>query len=109
MTTDAALLSATELLAHYRRKTLSPVEATQAVLDRVERFDGAINAFCLVDEERALAAAGESEARWQRGAPSGPIDGVPATIKDLVLTRGWPTLRGSRTIARDQPFDDDAP
>jgi aspartyl-tRNA(Asn)/glutamyl-tRNA(Gln) amidotransferase subunit A len=109
MTTDAALLSATELIAHYRRKTLSPVEATRAVLGRIERFDGAINAFCLVDPERALASARASEERWRRGAPVGMVDGVPATIKDVTLTRGWPTLRGSRAIARDQPWEEDAP
>jgi aspartyl-tRNA(Asn)/glutamyl-tRNA(Gln) amidotransferase subunit A len=109
MPTDPALLSATELLAHYRRKSLSPVEATQAVLARIERFDGAVNAFCLVDPERALAGARASEERWRRGAPIGMVDGVPATIKDIVLTEGWPTLRGSRAIAPDQPWREDAP
>jgi aspartyl-tRNA(Asn)/glutamyl-tRNA(Gln) amidotransferase subunit A len=109
MTTDPAMLSATELIARYRRRQLSPVEATQAVLERIERFDGAINAFCLVDPERALDSARASEDRWRRGAPIGLVDGVPATIKDVVLTRGWPTLRGSRAIARDQPWDEDAP
>jgi aspartyl-tRNA(Asn)/glutamyl-tRNA(Gln) amidotransferase subunit A len=109
MTTDAAMLSATELIAHYRRKALSPVEATQAVLDRIERFDGAVNAFCLVDPERALEGARASEDRWRRGAPVGMVDGVPATIKDVVLSKGWPTLRGSRAVARDQPWDEDAP
>ena len=108
-TTDAAMLSATELIAHYRRKTLSPVEATRAVLERIERFDGAVNAFCLVDPERALESARASEERWRRGAPAGLVDGVPATIKDLVLTEGWPTLRGSRAVARDQAWDQDAP
>jgi aspartyl-tRNA(Asn)/glutamyl-tRNA(Gln) amidotransferase subunit A len=109
MTTDPAMLSATELIGHYRRKQLSPVEATQAVLDRIERFDGAINAFCLVDPEQALASARASEERWRRGAPAGLVDGVPATIKDVVLTRGWPTLRGSRAVAQGEPWDEDAP
>jgi aspartyl-tRNA(Asn)/glutamyl-tRNA(Gln) amidotransferase subunit A len=109
VTTDAAMLSATELLVHYRRGQLSPVEVTRAVLDRIERFDGAVNAFCLVDGERALADARASEDRWRRGAPAGMADGVPATIKDLLLTRGWPTLRGSRATLRDQAWDEDAP
>src|SRR5690606_24289377 len=43
------------------------------------------------------------------GAPRGPLDGVPASVKDILLTRGWPTLRGSKAIARDQPWKDDAP
>ncbi len=107
--TDPAVLSATELLQLYRTKQLSPVEAARAVLERIERFDPAVNAFCLVDPDQALAAARASEARWQRGEPCGLLDGVPATIKDLILTRGWPTLRGSLTTVREQPWDEDAP
>ena len=109
MTSDPGALGATELLRCYRRRELSPVETTRAVLDRIERFEPAVNAFCLVDPERALQAARASEARWQRGAPCGLVDGVPVTIKDLVLTRGWPTLRGSRAISSDQAWDEDAP
>jgi aspartyl-tRNA(Asn)/glutamyl-tRNA(Gln) amidotransferase subunit A len=109
MSGDPATLSASELLTLYRRKQLSPVEATKAALERVRRFDAAVNAFCLVDEERALADARASEARWLHGEPRGLVDGVPATIKDLILTAGWPTLRGSQAIAADQPWDEDAP
>ncbi|HEX6114061.1 MAG TPA: amidase [Geminicoccaceae bacterium] len=109
MHADPALLSAAELRRLYRTKQLSPVETTRAVLARIERFDPEVNAFCLVDGERALAAARESEARWHEGAPCGLLDGVPATIKDLVMTKDWPTLRGSLVIKRDQPWDEDAP
>ena len=109
MASDPAALSATELVRRYRRKELSPVETTRAVLDRIERFDPTVNAFCLVDPDQALQAARGSEARWQRGEPCGLVDGVPATIKDLILTRGWPTLRGSRAIPREQAWDEDAP
>ncbi len=109
MATDPADLSATELCTLYRRRQLSPVEATRAVLARIERFDPVVNAFCLVDPDQALLTARASEARWQRGEPCGLIDGVPATIKDLILTKGWPTLRGSLTTRRDQAWDEDAP
>jgi aspartyl-tRNA(Asn)/glutamyl-tRNA(Gln) amidotransferase subunit A len=109
MNTDPAMLSAAELRHLYRTGQLSPVDTTRAVLRRIERFDPAVNAFCLVDEERALAAARASEARWHKGEPQGVVDGVPATIKDLILTSGWPTLRGSLAISRDQPWDEDAP
>ena len=109
MHADPAMLSAAELRRLYRTRKLSPVETTRAVLDRIERFDPDVNAFCLVDRERALAAARDSEARWHKSAPCGLLDGVPATIKDLVLTRDWPTLRGSLAIARDQPCAEDAP
>ncbi len=109
MTTDSALLGAAELCRLYRTRQLSPVETTRAVLARIERFDPQVNAFCLVDEARALAAARASEARWYRGEPCGVTDGIPATVKDLVLTRDWPTLRGSLAIEREQPWDADAP
>jgi aspartyl-tRNA(Asn)/glutamyl-tRNA(Gln) amidotransferase subunit A len=106
---DPADFSATELLRLYRTRQLSPAEVARAVLERIERFEPAVNAFCLVDPERAMQAARESEARWQRAQPQGLLDGVPATIKDLILTRGWPTLRGSLTTPREQPWDEDAP
>jgi aspartyl-tRNA(Asn)/glutamyl-tRNA(Gln) amidotransferase subunit A len=109
MNSDPALLSAAELCQLYRTGQLSPVETTRAVLERIERLDPQVNAFCLIDGERALAAARASEARWQRSEPCGEVDGVPATIKDVVLTRGWPTLRGSLAIGREQPWDEDAP
>jgi aspartyl-tRNA(Asn)/glutamyl-tRNA(Gln) amidotransferase subunit A len=109
MTDDVALLSATELLARYRDRSLSPVEATRAALDRIERHDGRLNAFVLVDAKSALAAARAAEARWAKGEPQGRLDGVPGTIKDLVLTKGWPTLRGSKAVDRDQPWTEDAP
>ena len=56
-----------------------------------------------------MASAAASEVRWQRGEPVGPLDGVPTSIKDLILTQGWPTRRGSRTVDPDQPWDVDAP
>lgn len=107
--TDLTQCTATELLALYRAKAASPVDATRAVLDRIARLDPQLKAFCLVDAESALASARASEARWQAGTPQGPLDGVPTSIKDLILTRGWPTRRGSRTIDPDQPWLVDAP
>ena len=101
--------TATELVQLYRTGAASPVEATQAVLSRIDETDRMLNAFCLVDAERALESAEASEARWQEGAPKDLLDGVPVSIKDLILTRGWPTLRGSRTIDPKQPWDVDAP
>lgn len=106
---DICYLPATELLKQYRRKSLSPVEVTKAVLARIEAVDEHVNAFCLVDAEAALAAARASEARWMQREPRGMVDGVPATVKDLILSEGWPTLRGSRTVARNQNWPEDAP
>jgi aspartyl-tRNA(Asn)/glutamyl-tRNA(Gln) amidotransferase subunit A len=109
MADDIAFLTATELLARYAAKDLSPVEATHAALAQIGRHNNSVNAFCLVDEDRALAAARESEARWMRKEPRGLADGVPCSVKDLLVTKGWPTLRGSLSIARDQPWDENAP
>jgi aspartyl-tRNA(Asn)/glutamyl-tRNA(Gln) amidotransferase subunit A len=106
---DLALFSVSELLAGFARKRFSPVEVAQACLARISRLDPVHNAFCLVDAESALAAARASEARWARGEPQGTLDGVPATIKDLLLTAGWPTLRGSKLVSRDQAWNEDAP
>src|SRR5216684_1359405 len=106
---ELGFMSASALLDAYRRKTLSPVEATKAALSRLDRLEPKLNAFVLVDAEGALAAARESEARWARGTPKGLVDGVPTTIKDIVLTKGWPTLRGSRLSKRDQEWNEDAP
>jgi aspartyl-tRNA(Asn)/glutamyl-tRNA(Gln) amidotransferase subunit A len=109
MSSDLTQCTATELLALYAARTASPVEVVDAVLDRIERVGPLINAFCLVAGDEALAAAKESERRWRDGAPVGPLDGVPASIKDLILTAGWPTRRGSRTVDPAQPWDVDAP
>jgi aspartyl-tRNA(Asn)/glutamyl-tRNA(Gln) amidotransferase subunit A len=107
--TGPADLTATELLGAYRAGDLSPTEACDAVLDRIEAVNPALNAYHLVDAERARASAAGSTARWLRGEPRGLLDGVPASIKDLLLTEGWPTLRGSRAIDPDQPWLTDSP
>ena len=109
MSTDLTQCTATELLDLYGSRSASPVEVVQAVLDRIERVDPIVNAFCLVAADRALEAARASEQRWHDGAPVGRLDGVPTSIKDLILTAGWPTRRGSRTVDPDQPWDVDAP
>src|SRR6185437_7135681 len=107
--TDLAMLTATALLEGYSRRTISPVEATQAALDRITACNAPVNAFRLVDPDFALAAARESEARWQRGAPCGLLDGVPSTIKDQWLAKGWSALKGSRTVTDHSPAKEDSP
>jgi aspartyl-tRNA(Asn)/glutamyl-tRNA(Gln) amidotransferase subunit A len=106
---DIAFLPATDLLKLYSELELSPVEATEAALRQIELHNPRVNAFCLVDAEQALSRARESEERYTKGRPRGRLDGVPASIKDLILTRGWPTLRGSRTIDPNQEWHEDAP
>ncbi|HKP65749.1 MAG TPA: amidase family protein, partial [Casimicrobiaceae bacterium] len=104
-----ALLSAVELLDGYRQKAFSPVDVARDCLTQIERHGAALNAFVHVDAEGALAAARASEGRWRRGAPAGALDGVPVTIKDLILTRGMPTRRGSKALDATGPWETDAP
>lgn len=110
---DLADCTATELLQLYKSGQASPVEATRTVLARIDRLNPQLKAFCLVAHESAMQAAQDSEARWQRfrqtGEPCGELDGVPVSIKDLILTQGMPTLRGSHTVDANQPWDVDAP
>ncbi|MFK0116988.1 amidase [Streptomyces sp. NPDC090994] len=109
MTEHAHDLTAVRLLDGYRTGALSPVEVTRAALARAERAGAEVNAFVRITAEEALARARESEERWRRGEPRGRLDGVPVTVKDLLLTRGHPTLRGSRTVSGKGPWDEDAP
>jgi aspartyl-tRNA(Asn)/glutamyl-tRNA(Gln) amidotransferase subunit A len=101
--------SAAWLLNRYAEKALSPVEVTRAVLARIERLEPRLNVFCWLDADAALAAARASEARWMKGGPIGLVDGVPASVKDVVLAKGWPTLRGSRTVDPNGDWSQDSP
>jgi len=109
MADDPALMTANQLLRHYRAGSLSPVEAAKTALARIERHNGTLNAYNLIDAEGALAAAAKAEERWRLGVPRGRLDGVPVAIKDILLTKGWPTLRGSKTVDPNQAWDEDAP
>jgi len=105
---DIGMLSASELVAGFRRLALSPVEVMCAVLDQVTRMDPRVNCLCGIDEEGALTAAREAEDRWARRSPCGVLDGVPVSVKDLVAVRGMPTRYGSFTTSADAE-DFDAP
>jgi len=106
---DLSDLTADELLAGYRGGEFSPSEATRDVLAAVDQKDADINAFVLVDGERARQDAAASTERWRTGAVRGPGDGVPTSIKDIFYTRSWPTLRGTRLISEEGPWNVDAP
>ena len=106
---NPADLTALELLAAYRSGTLSPVEAAEACLGRIRAHNDAVNAYCLIDEETTLREARRSEERWRRRTPLGALDGVPVAIKDVFLTRGWPTVKGSKILDAAGPWEVDAP
>ncbi len=107
-TDDLCWTPATELAALVRARRLSPVELTRALLDRIARVDPALNAFCTVTAEAALAEARRAEAALMRGGPLGPLHGIPYSIKDLALTAGVRTMSGSFIYEHRIP-DTDAP
>jgi len=97
-------LSARALASAYAAKTVSPLEVARACLARAEAINPRYAAFTSIDHETALAAAADSEARWHRGAPASSIDGVPATIKDIVWVKGKTIRYGS--VAADPVVPD---
>ena len=109
MASELYELSATNLIALYQAKKASPVEAAQSVLKRIDTLQSTYNAFCVIDPEHTLHAARESENRWSKGQAAGLVDGIPTTIKDLMISKGWPPLRGSKTVNPDQDWSQDAP
>ena len=92
---DLAFTPATELAELIRARKLSPVELTRAVLDRIERLNPIVNAFCTITPDVALAAAREAEQAVMKGERRGPLHGVPFSIKDLHYTKGIRTMSGS--------------
>jgi aspartyl-tRNA(Asn)/glutamyl-tRNA(Gln) amidotransferase subunit A len=95
MTADLTQLSAAELVAGYRAKAFSPLEAAKAVLERVELLQPHFKAYRIIDAQAALEQARASESRWTRAAPLGGLDGVPVGAKDLLHVRGFSTRKGS--------------
>ncbi|MGW0764051.1 amidase [Streptomyces sp. NPDC002676] len=102
-------LTAVQLLDGYRKGEFSPVEVTEQTLERARRIQPEVNAFVRLTEEDALTRARESTERWRRGEPEGLLDGVPVTVKDILLLRGHPTLRGSKTVPEQGSWVEDAP
>ena len=85
---------------------LSAVDATRAALDRIASVNGALNAFNLVDAERALGRAQEIDRRRAAGEQLGPLAGVPLALKDNMDVRGMKTTASSRILENFvAPFD----
>ena len=99
---EIGFLPASELAARYRSKSLSPVEAIDAVLRHIDRQEPALNAMALVTADLARSAAKQAEAAFMRGDAC-RLEGVPVTIKDLQQTRGTRTGWGRRVCAGNIP------
>ena len=97
--TDLGFTSANELAQLIRRRSLSPVEITRTVLERIERLNHQLGAYVMVHAERALGEARAAEQAVMAGEPLGPLHGVPISIKDNLWTSGERTTYGSRLLA----------
>lgn len=99
---------AVETLKAFAEKSLSPVDYMTALISRVEEREPEVCALWDFRPEASLEAARASEARWVKGAPVGPLDGMPVSLKELIATKGDPVPGG--TAAGDMlPEDEDAP
>jgi len=94
-----------ELGARYRRRELSPVEVTRALLARIEKLDPVLRAFVTLTADRALADARAAEDALRRGDDR-PLLGIPVAHKDIYLTRGIRTTGGSALLADWVPDED---
>jgi aspartyl-tRNA(Asn)/glutamyl-tRNA(Gln) amidotransferase subunit A len=105
---DEALcyMTATDLATAIRTKKVSPVEVIATVLARIEQLNPKLNAFCVVTADAARQAAQAAEQAVMRGDALGPLHGVPVSIKDLVVTKGVRTMRGSKLYEHDVPSED---
>ncbi|HEY6133830.1 MAG TPA: amidase [Rubrivivax sp.] len=101
-------LSATELAAAFRSRELSPVDVARAVIAHIERWEPHLQATYAFDPDAALVMARASEARWARGESLSKLDGVPATIKENIATKGVPVPLGTAASVL-RPAADDAP
>lgn len=106
--TDLANLSAVDLLRKYRDKTLSPVEYFDWLEQHIATWEPKLQALYLYRPDVGREAAKTSAARWAKGAPRGPLDGVPVTIKEIIATKGEPIPLGS-AATKLTPAADDAP
>jgi aspartyl-tRNA(Asn)/glutamyl-tRNA(Gln) amidotransferase subunit A len=107
--TGIAYLSIAEVLRAFGGRELSPVEYLDHVLARIDEHNPTINAFFYVDAAGARAQAKESERRWLKGGPMGPLDGIPFSLKDNIATRGMPSPLGLKVNANAPPAAADAP
>lgn len=108
MSTEIQWMPATEVADHVRRGELSAREVAEALVQQVERVNPEVNAIIFWDPEQVLRDAAELDERQARDGVSGPLHGVPYTIKDLTPVAGIPLTEGVPAF-RDRIPDADAP
>ncbi|UCE32120.1 MAG: amidase [Burkholderiales bacterium] len=103
---DPALAGIETLHRGYAGGSLDPVEVTLEHLQRIMATDGELRTFITVARERALGDAERSRERWRRGAPLGPLDGVPIALKDNIDVAGLPCTAGTAAYRHRVPDSD---
>lgn len=103
---DLCFLPALPLAELIRTKQLSPVEYMTTLLSRIESAEPKVNAFAYLAADQAMAGARAAEAALMGGGPIGRLHGVPATIKDLTITKSMPTQFGTQILKGNQPAED---
>jgi aspartyl-tRNA(Asn)/glutamyl-tRNA(Gln) amidotransferase subunit A len=103
---DITTLTIAEAARQIEAKTLSPVELTQAALERIERWNPHLNAFLTRLPEQAMAAAKTAEREIHTGRRRGPLHGIPIGLKDLCATKGIRTTSGSKIFHDYVPTED---
>jgi len=106
--TEIHNLSAVELLQRYRAKTLSPSEVFAAIEHHIARWEPHLKALYAYAPETARREAAASTERWMKGAPVGPLDGVPVTVKENIASKGVPMPLGTAAMPLT-PMTQDAP
>ena len=87
-----------EVGARLRSRELSPVELTQAILERIEALDGDLKSYATVMADSALASARSAEQEIAAGNYRGGLHGVPIAVKDLCFTTGVATMGGAKVL-----------
>ena len=93
---ELCYMSVEELAPLIRDGQVSPVEVTQAHLERISATEPALNAFITLTEEQALADARQAESEIRDGRYRGPLHGISLGLKDLYYTEGVVTTSGVR-------------
>ena len=104
---ELCFMTIADLAQQIQQRSISPVEVTQAYLDRIQTIDGQLNSYLTVTAERALQEARAAEAEIQVGSYRGPLHGIPLAHKDIVATKGIKTTCASKVL-RDAIPDYDA-
>ena len=105
-TSELPFLSAGDLSRLIQSKEVSPVEATEAYLDRIGSLDHRFNSYLTVMREQALADAQQAEEDIASGQHKGPMHGVPVAVKDQFWSKGVRSTGGSRILADFVPDED---